>query len=160
MSRWRLSASDAAWLTGQAVLFLVAFVLLPAVDGGPGALDSAWLGPVGTAVMAVGAVIAAWAMAVLGRNLVPQPTPVEDGTIVMKGPYGFVRHPIYLGVLLLILGALLRVASPAGLLVAIVSVAFFDAKSRHEDRLLQQAHPEDHAELVAQTRSRLFPGLR
>lgn len=157
LRRW--SRSDVAWLTGQGVLFLLAFVVLPRRGGGPGAVQVRGARTIGTAVMVLGAVIGVVAMMRLGRNLVPQPTPVEDGTLVSTGLYGLVRHPIYTAVLLLIIGALLRTPSIAGLLVVIASVVFFDRKSAHEERLLAATYP-GYEDYRRQVRFKLLPGVR
>lgn len=159
MHRWRLSATDAAWLGGQAVLFLLAFVVVPGADGGPGRVEATWLRPVGWVVMALGAALAVWAMLALGPQLVPQPTPVSGGQVVSSGPYRVVRHPIYLGVLLLATGSMLRVASLTGLLVLLAAGAFLDRKAAHEERLLLRRHPDRYAELVRLVPWRVVAGL-
>lgn len=155
----RLSASDIAWLAGQAVLFIVAFVLLPTADGGPGRLQVPWSRPVGTVVFGVGVVVGLIAMIRLGRQLVAQPTPIQDGRLVTSGLYGVVRHPIYTAVLLLITGSLLRTPSWSGLAVIAISWVFFDRKSAHEERLLARTYP-DYAEYQRQVPSKLIPGIR
>ncbi|MEE8600417.1 methyltransferase family protein [Euzebya tangerina] len=155
----RLSRSDMAWLAGQVVLFLLAFVILPRLDGGPGrvALDAAR--PIGVAIMGLGVVVLVIAFATLGRQLVPQPTPIEGGELVDHGIYGLVRHPIYTGVLLLIVGGLVRTPSISGLLVIVASWAFFDAKSAHEERLLSDRYPTYQA-YRQRTRYKVMPGIR
>lgn len=155
----RLSASDVAWLAGQAVLFVLAFVVLPTADGGPGRLQIPWSRLIGTVVFGLGAAIGLVAMVRLGRQLVAQPTPIEDGRLVTSGLYRFVRHPIYTAVLLLITGALLRTPSLSGLVVIAVSWAFFDRKSAHEERLLVRTYP-DYAAYQRQVPHKLIPGIR
>lgn len=155
----QLSGSDLAWLAGQGVLFLLAFVLVPRADGGPGRVQVAGSRAAGTTVFGLGVALGLASFVALGRQLVPQPTPIEDGELVDRGPYGVVRHPIYTAVLLMIVGGLARTPSATGVAVALASAAFFDRKSAHEERLLATAYP-DYAGYRARVRWKLLPGVR
>ena len=151
--------ADVLWLAGQGVLFLLAFVALPLTDGLFGRLDVPGERIVGSAIFVVGAVIGVVAILQLGRQAVPQPTPVQGGQLIDTGVYGMVRHPIYTAVLLLIAGSVVRVLSVAGLVLIAISVVFFDRKIAYEEHLLCDAYPgyEDYRRRV---RWRLLPGLR
>ncbi len=155
----RPSPTDLAWLAGQGVLFLLAFVVLPRADGGPGRVDVPGSRVVGTAVFGLGVLLALVSFGFLGRQLVPQPTPVPDGRLVDRGPYGLVRHPIYTAVLLLIVGGLSRTPSAAGALLTLASALFFDRKSAHEERLLTAAYP-GYADYCRRVPWKLLPGVR
>jgi protein-S-isoprenylcysteine O-methyltransferase Ste14 len=78
---------------------------------------------VALAATLVGGVIAVWCIAtfvVLGRGT---PLPLDPPrTLVMRGPYRFVRNPMYLGAGLALAGAALFFRSPA-LLVYLVALA-------------------------------------
>jgi protein-S-isoprenylcysteine O-methyltransferase Ste14 len=150
--------ADVLWLAGQGVLFVLAFIVVPSTGGWFGRFDVPGARPVGWAIFGLGAVIGLAAMLRLGRQLAPQPSPVRDGTLIESGPYAVMRHPIYLGVLLLISGSVIRVPSVAGLLVIVVSAVFFDRKSAYEETLLAVAYPgyEDYRERV---RWKLLPGV-
>lgn len=52
-----------------------------------------------------GGALAVWAKARLGRLFTAHLGVKEDHTLVTDGPYAVVRHPIYLGVLLFVLGS-------------------------------------------------------
>lgn len=151
--------ADVLWLAGQGVLFLLAFIVLPSTDGLLGRLDVPGDRAVGWAVFAVGAVVGVVAMIGLGRQLVPQPTPVQGGRLVDTGLYGVVRHPIYTAVLLLIAGSVIRVLSVAGLVLVAAAAVFFDRKSTYEENLLSDTYPgyEDYRRRV---RWKLLPGIR
>jgi protein-S-isoprenylcysteine O-methyltransferase Ste14 len=154
-----MARRDVLWLAGQAVLLVVAFVVLPATDGVVGRLRLAGTRPAGYVIAAIGGIIAAAAMLRLGRQLVPQPTPVSGGRLIESGLYGVVRHPIYLAVLLLIAGAVVRSLSLAGLAVLVVAFVFFDRKSAYEERLLTAKYPE-YEGYRSCVRWKLIPGLR
>jgi protein-S-isoprenylcysteine O-methyltransferase Ste14 len=75
----------------------------------------------------------------LAWSLVPK---ADQGTgLVTTGPYRFVRHPIYAGLILATFGWSLFRANLLGLALTAVLFIFFDLKSRHEERWLVEAHP-------------------
>ena len=78
----------------------------------------------------------------LGRSLTLLPRPKESGTLVRSSVYRVVRHPIYLGVILLALAwALFRWSGPH-LAATLLLFFFFDAKSRREEAWLSAKYPE------------------
>jgi protein-S-isoprenylcysteine O-methyltransferase Ste14 len=154
-----MARADMRWLAGQAVLLVVAFVVIPATDGIAGRLLVTGTRPAGYTIAAAGAIIGVVSMLRLGRQLVPQPTPVQGGELIESGIYGVVRHPIYLAVLLLIAGVVVRSLSLAGLAVLLVAIGFFDRKSAYEETLLTHAYPE-YEDYRSRVRWKLVPGVR
>jgi protein-S-isoprenylcysteine O-methyltransferase Ste14 len=64
----------------------------------------------GFALLLAGICLAVWAAAALGIKAgrrIPEVSPSEKAHLVTKGPYRVVRHPIYLGEFLIILGVFL-----------------------------------------------------
>lgn len=159
MNPLRMSRTDLAWLAGQGVVFVLAFVVVPRWDGGPGRVELPASAEVGNVLLGAGLALGLVSFAYLGRQLVPQPTPIEGGALIDRGPYGVVRHPIYTAVMLLILGALIRTPSATGAVVAVAAAVFFDRKSAHEERLLAATY-DDYAEYVNRVRWKLWPGVR
>jgi protein-S-isoprenylcysteine O-methyltransferase Ste14 len=96
-----------------------------------------------------------WGGRTLGRSLTIYPSP--RGSHLERGPYRFVRHPIYGGGILVALGVALA-SSPVALAPALALVPFFLVKARYEERLLAQAD-HGYAEYLVRVRSRFFPGL-
>lgn len=90
----------------------------------------------GLALMALGGVLGLAGLLNLGRNLTPLPHPKDDAELVETGAYGFVRHPIYSGLIFAALGWALVVASPLTLIYALILLIFFDIKSRREEQWL------------------------
>ncbi len=121
----------------QAVL-IVALVLLP-----PGSLwpTPAWVSGTGWAVSVLGGVWAVWAAVHLGDRLTPTPVPRGGGELRTDGPYAHSRHPIYTGVLLIVVGIALRNGGAPALVVAAVTIGFFHAKAAFEERLLAERFP-------------------
>jgi len=78
---------------------------------------------------------------------------VADGALRQDGIYGLVRHPMYGGALLLLLGWAL-LSSPLALLPLALVAVFLDAKRRREAVWLVEQHP-DYAQYRLQV-PRLF----
>jgi len=128
------------WLlvAGQVVL-LVALVLLPMGELWP---TPSWLERTGQAIGVLGAFWALVAGLRLGDRLTPTPVPRDGGQLRTDGPYAHVRHPIYTGVLLIVVGITVRSGSGLVLALAAVTVAFFHGKARFEEGLLAERYPE------------------
>ncbi len=141
-----------AFVAGQVVL-LVALVLLPGRDDWP---TPSWVWMVGQVLVLAGFVLMIVASLRLGRGLTATPVPAARGQLVTGGLYRYVRHPIYTGVLLIVVGLTLRSGSFVTLAVAAVTVVFFDRKARWEEAQLRERYPE-YADYAARTR-RFVPG--
>ncbi len=98
----------------------------------------------------------AFAMLTLGANLTPFPAPTAENTLVRSGPFRVVRHPIYGGIVVTLLGAGLAMGRLAPLLVALLTLAFLAAKSKHEERLLERRHPS-YGDYREEVRWRVLP---
>ena len=79
-------------------------------------------------------------------------------TVVSSGPYRFVRHPGYLGTILLHLGVPLMLSSLWAVIPGVGAALALIIRTRFEDRMLLAQLPgyKEYAELV---RYRLFPRL-
>lgn len=77
--------------------------------------------------------------------------------IVLKGPYRFVRHPIYLGYLITHIGFLLSNWSVRNVAVYLVTYVFQVARIFSEERVL--SGEEAYREYCERVRFRLIPGI-
>ena len=75
-----------------------------------------WIAWLGIAVTAAGLLFAVWARVHLGGNWSGTVTVKFDHQLVRTGPYRLVRHPIYSGLVLAMLGTALTAARSAALL--------------------------------------------
>jgi protein-S-isoprenylcysteine O-methyltransferase Ste14 len=120
----------------QVVLLVAVGVLPPA---GPKVVSSfvaaAALALVGLAVLAAGA-------ATLGASLSVLPRPRDDTRLVRRGVYRWVRHPIYTGVVLLVVGWAVYRGDLLHVALAAVIGAFFVAKAAREERYLLDRFPD------------------
>ena len=120
-------------MVAQIILFsLYALAMLgtESITEGIG-LDFARL--VGVAMVVAAVVIGTWSFVVLGRNATIYPHPVNEATLTDRGPYRLVRHPIYLAVIVGGVGLALASLNTAGVLVALVFIPFFGAKTGFEE---------------------------
>jgi protein-S-isoprenylcysteine O-methyltransferase Ste14 len=138
----------------QAVL-LLALILLPTGDAWR---TPSWLSGVGFATVAGGLAIVAFASLNLGNSLTATPVPNGRGQLKTGGMYSRVRHPIYSGVLLIVVGLVVRSANWMTLAVGIATISFFHTKAQWEERQLAE-HFEEYGD-YATTTPRFVPRLR
>lgn len=152
--RWSLVVVSAS-----AVVAVVAAIELAKWSGGSfGA--AAWpLFVVGLALMIAGIVVRQWSILTLGRFFTIDVRVASDQTVVDRGPYRWVRHPSYSGLVLFFVGAGLALGSWASLLVlAVLPTAGLVLRIRSEERALLASLGDDYRR-YADGRRRLFPGI-
>ena len=142
-------------LTGVSAVgvFLIAGVL----RGGSLAVHSVILAAIGALLFACGIALAVWARLHLGRNWGMPMTQRAEPELVTSGPYRFVRHPIYSGLLAAMLGTAL-VDNLLGLIVVVVLVAYFYYCGIVEERNLTATFPNAYPEYMGRTKM-LIPFL-
>ena len=129
-----------------------------------GLLGPAWSGPVrvatdtlGGVLIVGGGVLALRGVLDLGDSLTVVPRPRDRSTLVQRGAYALVRHPIYGGLVLAAVGWGLATASPLAIAAGLVLGVFFDLKSRREEGWLEERYA-DYPAYRSRTR-RLIPWL-
>ncbi len=96
---------------------------------------------IGVIVCVAGVALAVWARANIGRNW-GMPMSLREGhELVTSGPYAYIRHPIYSGLLLAMLGSALA-ANPVWLVLFVVSLVYFVYGARVEERHMTQQFPD------------------
>jgi protein-S-isoprenylcysteine O-methyltransferase Ste14 len=96
----------------------------------------------GGVLFLAGVLLAVAGAANLGKNLTPLPRPKEHATLIVTGAYRLVRHPIYSGITFMAFGWGLWLHSWLTIGYALLLFAFFDIKSRREERWLEERFPE------------------
>jgi protein-S-isoprenylcysteine O-methyltransferase Ste14 len=85
--------------------------------------------------------------------------PNESTQLIVTGPYGYVRHPIYALSSLLMIGAVLVIPSPLMLALAVIHLTFLQWEARREERHLLAVSGPQYAAYRARV-GRFFPRLR
>jgi protein-S-isoprenylcysteine O-methyltransferase Ste14 len=93
----------------------------------------------------VGLAFALWARLTLGRNWSGVVTLKEGHELVERGPYRFVRHPIYTGILMMFFATALAQGHMSGFAATLLMFASFWIKLRDEERLMLRQFPERYA---------------
>ncbi len=122
-------------LNGLSALAVV--VLLRVFRGGSLEVHSPVLGAIGALVFASGIALAVWARIHLGRNWGMPMTQKAEPELVTSGPYRFVRHPIYTGLLAGLLGTALATNLIGLLIVAVLGGYFYYSASVEEKNLIE-----------------------
>jgi protein-S-isoprenylcysteine O-methyltransferase Ste14 len=136
--------------TAVAVIVIVRFL-----RGGSLAINSPALGAVGTVLFAVGLALAIWARVHIGRNWGMPMTQKAEPELVTSGPYRLIRHPIYSGLLLALLGTAL-LNNLIGLAIVALLTGYFYYATSVEERNLTATFPEAYPAYRAHTK-RLIP---
>jgi protein-S-isoprenylcysteine O-methyltransferase Ste14 len=91
----------------------------------------------GAALTVAGLAIAVWARFYLGANWSATVTVKQDHQLIRSGPYSVVRHPIYSGVLLAMLGTAMYVGEIRGLFAVALATWAWKRKSRVEEAFME-----------------------
>jgi protein-S-isoprenylcysteine O-methyltransferase Ste14 len=142
------------WVVAQVPLLAVAVVLPPWTARGGFGHPLQWLG---FALTAGGLALALAALPALGRALTPFPRPREGAQLRTHGIYRWVRHPIYVGLIVAAFGWALGWLSVWGCAFVALVAVFFDRKARREERWLRERFPE-YADYARRVR-RFVPGV-
>lgn len=112
----------------------------------------------GTVVIAVGLVLLFAGFRGLGKSLTANPVPNQDGVLVTTGVYGIVRHPIYLGLLIITFGLVISSGVWAQIVVWLALAVLLVYKMRWEEVLLTAKY-KGYAEYMAKVPA-IIPGLK
>ena len=132
------------------MLFIIGINALSQFHKGPHSYMQFEVVSVSLGVLVIGA--AGW---VLRPSLRISPIPIPGAPLIATGIYKFVRHPMYLGVILIGFGMAGYADSWLGWSSEIILILNLNVKARFEDALLREIHPESlHYQLHV---SRLVP---
>ncbi len=152
------------WRLFEVGIAVVVFVLLKS-----GTAFSAFMGTtvwtqtltirlIADAITFSGLLVTLWARATLGGNWSSEVAFKENHELIERGPYRFVRHPIYSGLLLMFLGTALMFDRIGGFVVITIIVIGFWYKARQEEKLLTRHFAEAYPEYRARVKA-LIPFL-
>jgi protein-S-isoprenylcysteine O-methyltransferase Ste14 len=114
-----------------------------------------WLG---VGLTAVGGALRLWPVFVLGDRFSGLVAIQPGHALVTNGPYRFIRHPSYLGLLIGAVGWVLAFRSSIGLMLAALNLIPLIARIRAEEKLLHSEFGAAYESYRSHT-NRLIPGL-
>ena len=117
---------------------------------------NAWIAWTGFGLVAAGIAFAVWARAMLGANWSGLVAIKAGHELIQSGPYRWVRHPIYSGLLLAILGTALALGEVRGLLAFLVALLGWGIKALMEERFLIDQFDGDYVRYTREVK-RLIP---
>ena len=173
LAYWAIAARDAKPLERQEPIasrlthvipltiaaFLLAWTSVPFA-----ALDDRFLPPapaiqwLGTAMVAAGLAFMAWARVHLGGNWSGWVALKQSHELIRSGPYGVVRHPIYSGLLLAILGTAIAFGRLRDVLAFVLMAVAVWRKAGLEESYLMGIFPDSYARYRSEVPG-LFPSI-
>ncbi len=88
-------------------------------------------------IAAIGSMIAIWAWITMGLfRLRVMPDPSKHAVLLEHGPYRFIRHPMYSGLMIAAFGLVLTNPQPWRIITWLALVVVLIVKTRHEETLL------------------------
>jgi protein-S-isoprenylcysteine O-methyltransferase Ste14 len=133
---------------------IAAIVLIPRQHAWSEQVLITWLA---WGAIAIAVLLGSWGAINLGSGLTPLPLPNGAVELVTRGPYRWIRHPIYSAVMLGMSGVAVRSRTPAVIAVAVVLSLFLAVKARWEEKHLRSTFPgySDYERRVG----RFIPGV-
>jgi protein-S-isoprenylcysteine O-methyltransferase Ste14 len=127
---------------GHMILMAAGYILLFQRKGNWGLLNQRflpeipWIAWLGAAITFTGVLFAIWARWNLGQNWSAGVTIKQGHQIIRTGPYAYIRHPIYTGMLVAVIGSALTAGEYRGLLAFAIILFGFYQKARKEEKFL------------------------
>ncbi len=134
-----------------AVLIVLLLLRLRVFKSHATTTSDAWLQGIGLALFLLGLALAIWARVYLGRNWGMPMTQKDDPELVTTGPYSSVRHPIYSGIILAMIGTTIAV-SLYWLVAVVLLGAYFLYSAIAEERLMARQFPDAYPEYKRSTK--------
>ena len=136
------------------VLLLVGLIFLPHGSIWP---VNAFVVAAALVLVVVGVALTIAGSARLGSALTASPIPKKDAPLVTSGIYGYIRSPIYTGLITGGLGLTLLGGSVPHVFLWIVLIGLLAMKARWEERMLSAEHPEYR--VYGERVGRFIPGI-
>jgi protein-S-isoprenylcysteine O-methyltransferase Ste14 len=135
-----------------ALILVILFLLrLKVLKTGQAVTHDPWLKGIGLAVFLLGIALAVWARVYIGTNWGMPMSRKVNPELVETGPYRKIRHPIYSGIILAMIGTAIAV-SVYWLIAAVVLGGYFIYSAVHEEQYLEELFPGAYPEYKESTK--------
>jgi protein-S-isoprenylcysteine O-methyltransferase Ste14 len=108
-----------------------------------------WPPALGAALGFAGLAFCVWARVTIAANWSSDVQLKRDHELIVAGPYRWVRHPIYTGLIMMFAGTALAVGEWRAALAVAVAAAAFWLKLRREEALMRRQFGEAYARYAA-----------
>jgi protein-S-isoprenylcysteine O-methyltransferase Ste14 len=160
--RTRRQRGSTAFVGAVVVLAILVSAILRAVPASSWralTIQTPWVRVLGLVVLIGSTAFAVWARVALGTMWSLAPVVKEGHQLRTDGPYGVTRHPIYTGLLGMLLGTVLLVGLGRSVVIFPVGVVLIEIKIHVEEGLMLTTFPADYARYRRRV-PQLVPGLR
>ena len=121
--------------------------------------ESNWIPAAAIGLFVAGLILRWWAIVTLGRFFTVDVVVEKDHELVQRGPFRWVRHPSYTGVLVAFVGWAMTLGNWIAMAVVLVPIfVAFVRRMNVEEEALRGALGERYADYMKRTK-RLVPGL-
>jgi protein-S-isoprenylcysteine O-methyltransferase Ste14 len=125
------------------IVIVLLLLRLGVLKGHEAAANDPWLWGIGLAAWTLGLGLAIWARLYIGRNWGMPMSKKADPELVTTGPYHRVRHPIYSGIILALIGTAVAV-SLYWLVAVALAGAYFIYSAVTEEHYLAGQFPDTY----------------
>jgi protein-S-isoprenylcysteine O-methyltransferase Ste14 len=126
-----------------ALVLVVLLLLRTSVFRGQRLTNGPWLQGIGLALFLSGLALAIWARRYLGRNWGMPMSEKENPELVTTGPYRRIRHPIYAGIVLAMIGTAVAI-SWYFLIIAAATGSYFVYSAVMEEHYMTAEFPDTY----------------
>lgn len=133
--------------------------IFPGSDWHALAVGAPWVRILGLAILICSTAFTLWARVALGTMWSSSPTVKIQHQLRTDGPYGVTRHPIYTGLLGMLLGTVLLVGFGHWLVLLPIGLLFIETRIHTEEGLMLETFPEAYPRYRRRV-PQLIPGLR
>lgn len=157
--RGKLDMDAKPWDLLFVKLYLLSYLITPLAAGlefryAPAAFGMGYA-YLGIALFLFGAMFTHWALIV--NRFFETTVKVQEGQeVIQNGPYRFVRHPGYVGMILMLLAFPLITGSLYALIITLLTCVLFIFRTKYEDATLQK-ELKGYKEYAKKTKYRLVP---
>jgi len=141
------------------IIFAVVRVVVPRADWQRVTFHAPWVRFTGLAILLAATALTLWARFVLGLMWSAAPAVKEGHQLRTSGPYAITRHPIYTGLLGMLLGTLLVAGGGLWIVPFPIALILTEFKIRIEERFMTAEFPTEYPRYHKRV-PQLVPGLR
>jgi protein-S-isoprenylcysteine O-methyltransferase Ste14 len=133
------------------IVLVVLLVLRLGLVKGHAGVSNPWLWAIGLALLVLGLGLAVWARVYIGRNWGMPMSRKDEPELVTTGPYHSVRHPIYSGMILGMIGTAIAV-SWYWVIAVVLMGAYFIYSAVQEERYMTEQFPATYPDYKRSTK--------